>query len=296
MGHRRPGHLHPSDSPPRPQADSRANVPDRPRPRPLGDPHRGAPRRNPLRRGRIRPPSRRKPPQQLRRGRKPRCGRAGGRSNRSGVSTPPVNGGPPVSSAPVGGQCGRRSSPVGRGRPGCFADRGRHDPRRGRARTGAWWSVPRPGRDRHSGPVPRVQERHRLGVPPACGGPRRRTSVLDAFHIVKLATQGVDEVRRRVQQDSHGHRGRKNDPLYRIRNILPVGAENRTDLATRPAREGVLGRRSGTWRSRSPGDPSGRSATPATRPPMPPAERSPRRSWPRSPAARSLRLLGWAGP
>ena len=44
-------------------------------------------------------------------------------------------------------------------------------------------------------------------------------AVLDAFHVVKLATQVVDEVRRRVQQDIHGHRGRKDDPLYRIRNI-----------------------------------------------------------------------------
>ena len=53
-------------------------------------------------------------------------------------------------------------------------------------------------------------------------------SVLDAFHVVKLATQAVDEVRRRVQQETRGHRGRKNDPLYRIRNILRAGAENLT--------------------------------------------------------------------
>jgi transposase len=54
-------------------------------------------------------------------------------------------------------------------------------------------------------------------------------AVLDAFHVVKLATGVVDEVRRRVQQDIHGHRGRKDDPLYRIRNILRAGAENLTD-------------------------------------------------------------------
>jgi len=54
-------------------------------------------------------------------------------------------------------------------------------------------------------------------------------SVLDAFHIVKLATQVVDEVRRRVQQETRGHRGRTNDPLYRIRNILRAGQENLTD-------------------------------------------------------------------
>lgn len=54
------------------------------------------------------------------------------------------------------------------------------------------------------------------------------TAVLDAFHVVKLGIAAVDEVRRRVQQDIHGHRGRKNDPLYRIRNILRAGKENLT--------------------------------------------------------------------
>ena len=54
-------------------------------------------------------------------------------------------------------------------------------------------------------------------------------SVLDAFHVVKLATQVVDDVRRRVQQEIHGHRGRKNDPLYRVRNILRAGEEHLTD-------------------------------------------------------------------
>ena len=40
------------------------------------------------------------------------------------------------------------------------------------------------------------------------------TSVLDAFHIVKLAGDALDEVRRRVQQDTTGHRARTGDPLY----------------------------------------------------------------------------------
>ena len=46
------------------------------------------------------------------------------------------------------------------------------------------------------------------------------TSVLDAFHIVKLAGDAPGEVRRRVQQDTTGHRGRKGDPLYQIRLLL----------------------------------------------------------------------------
>ena len=54
-------------------------------------------------------------------------------------------------------------------------------------------------------------------------------SVLDAFHVVKLASQVVDEVRRRVQQETLGHRGRRNDPLYRIRNILRAGEDHLTD-------------------------------------------------------------------
>ena len=54
------------------------------------------------------------------------------------------------------------------------------------------------------------------------------TAVLDAFPVVKLATQAVDEVRRRVQQDTLGHRGKRDDPLYKIRTILRSAAENLT--------------------------------------------------------------------
>ena len=54
-------------------------------------------------------------------------------------------------------------------------------------------------------------------------------AVLDAFHIVKLGTDAVDQCRRRVQQDTLGHRGRKGDPLYGIRLILRCGPEKLTD-------------------------------------------------------------------
>jgi transposase len=47
--------------------------------------------------------------------------------------------------------------------------------------------------------------------------------------VVKLGTAALDEVRRRVQQQTLGHRGRKGDPLYGIRNILRAGAEHLTD-------------------------------------------------------------------
>lgn len=49
--------------------------------------------------------------------------------------------------------------------------------------------------------------------------------VVDAFHVVRLGNQVVDEVRRRVQQETLGHRGRKGDPLYGIRRLLLTGHE-----------------------------------------------------------------------
>lgn len=54
-------------------------------------------------------------------------------------------------------------------------------------------------------------------------------AVLDAFHAAGLGTGCVDEVRRRVQNQTLGHRGRRGDPLYGIRNILRAAAENLTD-------------------------------------------------------------------
>ncbi len=47
----------------------------------------------------------------------------------------------------------------------------------------------------------------------------------DAFHVVKLGTQVVDEVRRRVQQETLHRRSHKDDPLYKIRGLLH-GVEN----------------------------------------------------------------------
>jgi transposase len=54
-------------------------------------------------------------------------------------------------------------------------------------------------------------------------------AVLDAFHVVRLGTQVVDEVRRRVQQDTLGRRGHKHDPLYQIRGLLRHGVEHLTE-------------------------------------------------------------------
>jgi len=49
--------------------------------------------------------------------------------------------------------------------------------------------------------------------------------VADPFHVVRVANRCLDKVRRRVQNQTTGHRGRKRDPLYRIRKLLLKGAE-----------------------------------------------------------------------
>ena len=49
--------------------------------------------------------------------------------------------------------------------------------------------------------------------------------VADPFHVVKLANPQVDECRRRVQNETVGHRGRKDDPLYRSRRLLTKAHE-----------------------------------------------------------------------
>ena len=62
------------------------------------------------------------------------------------------------------------------------------------------------------------------------------TSVLDAFHIVKLAGDALDEVRRRVQQDTLGHRGRKGDPLFFCApRVIGSRSANKND-SERPSR------------------------------------------------------------
>ena len=54
-------------------------------------------------------------------------------------------------------------------------------------------------------------------------------AVMDPFHVVRLGGDALDRCRRRVQQDLHGHRGRRDDPLYRARRTLHTGAGLLTD-------------------------------------------------------------------
>lgn len=53
----------------------------------------------------------------------------------------------------------------------------------------------------------------------------RALQVVDSFHCVQLANRCLDSVRRRVQSEQTGHRGRRDDPLYRVRRVLLTGEE-----------------------------------------------------------------------
>lgn len=45
-------------------------------------------------------------------------------------------------------------------------------------------------------------------------------TVLDPFHVVRWACNMLDDCRRRIQQQTLGRRGHKNDPLYKLRRTL----------------------------------------------------------------------------
>jgi transposase len=63
--------------------------------------------------------------------------------------------------------------------------------------------------------------------------------VVDHFHAIRLANTVVDQVRRRTQQALLGHRGRKHDPLYRIRKLLLTAAEQLTGRGRARLRAGL---------------------------------------------------------
>ena len=76
------------------------------------------------------------------------------------------------------------------------------------------------------------------------------TLVADPFHVLRLANTKLDECRRRVQNETLGHRGRKSDPLYRCRRLL-TKAKERLDDKGREKLTGLL----------RAGDPNGDVAT-----------------------------------
>ena len=67
-----------------------------------------------------------------------------------------------------------------------------------------------------------LAESYRAGTSPHLDHAVR---VADPFHVVRIANRCVDKVRRRVQNETLGHRGRTDDPLYRIRKLLLAGSE-----------------------------------------------------------------------
>jgi transposase len=81
----------------------------------------------------------------------------------------------------------------------------------------------------------------RAGIAWCCldlSGPYRKTftdtlpdaaQVADPFHVIKHANHKLDECRRRVQNETLGHRGRKIDPLYRARRLLTKAGERVDD-------------------------------------------------------------------
>jgi transposase len=71
-----------------------------------------------------------------------------------------------------------------------------------------------------------LAESFRAGLSPKLD---HATRVADPFHVVRVGNRCLDKVRRRVQNETLGHRGRKVDPLYRIRKLLLAGEERLDD-------------------------------------------------------------------
>ena len=59
----------------------------------------------------------------------------------------------------------------------------------------------------------------------------KATQVVDPFHVISLANRALDAVRRRVHNEQTGHRGRRDDPLYRARRALLRGEETLDEKA-----------------------------------------------------------------
>ncbi len=79
---------------------------------------------------------------------------------------------------------------------------------------------------------PRPQATAAVGTPIATA-PRSASATATAsspsYFSSSLANQVVDEVRRRTQQETTGHRGRKGDPLYGIRHLLLIARQRLDD-------------------------------------------------------------------
>ena len=152
-------------------------------------------------------------------------------------TAPPLIDDPDRIGRPTGGRVGR--DPVRPRRPvppSALVDPDRRCRRRPAARRRAW--------SRRGRAVPLVRRpprgvagQDRLGDVGSVGPYRAvfdtmlpdAIQVADPFHVVRVANKALDECRRRVQNDTIGHRGRQDDPLYRARRLLTMAAERLPD-------------------------------------------------------------------
>ena len=122
------------------------------------------------------------------------------------------------------------------------------------------------------------------------------TSILDAFHIVKLVGDAPGEVRRRVQQDTTGHRGRKGGyPLPNpasFARLTHAGSPhvNKND-SVRPSRQ-----MKHTSVSKSPTTAPNTCETSSTKPHPPKADAWPHTSSSAYQPVPSPKLLAWVEP
>jgi transposase len=100
-------------------------------------------------------------------------------------------------------------------------------------------------------------------------------AVLDAFHVVRLGTAVVEEVRRRVQQGTVGHRGHTHDRCTRSTGCCAT-ASSTSPNARSPASTSAWSPATPTTRSRWPGSATNGCARSTTPPAPPTAAGSPR--------------------
>jgi transposase len=67
-----------------------------------------------------------------------------------------------------------------------------------------------------------LTDTYRAGLKPHLAHAKK---VADPFHVIRVGNRMVDQVRRRIQNETVGRRGHKEDPLYRVRKLLLRGDE-----------------------------------------------------------------------
>ena len=81
-----------------------------------------------------------------------------------------------------------------------------------------------------------LTDTYRAGLSPHLSHARH---VADPFHVTRVGSRTVDLVRRRVQNEQLGHRGRKTDPLFKIRKLLLKGPNHQSERRSTAGRTAV---------------------------------------------------------